>query len=197
MSVLSPEIYAKCLEIQIQALQDQLQLIRESHPDAVGTTAEKKAKKKKADVDPNKPKRSASAYQLFISNILPKLKLANPTLAQKELMTLAARSWSQIDDETKKEFTEAAARDKVEYTKKLTIYNESHDHPNASSEVDSSVVEHSESESNHAVEAPTTTTTSVTESTESHKKKKKNKKRKSEVHEAESQDESQKKSKNK
>jgi hypothetical protein len=35
-------------------------------------------------------------------DILPKLKASNPTLVQKELMSMAASQWSQLDDDAKK-----------------------------------------------------------------------------------------------
>ena len=53
--------------------------------------AEKKAEKaaKKAA----KPVRAPSAYIQFISKILPEIKAENPTLKQKEIMSLAAKKW--------------------------------------------------------------------------------------------------------
>lgn len=37
-------------------------------------------------------------------DIVPKLKAAHPTKAQKELITMAASQWSQLDEDSKKVF---------------------------------------------------------------------------------------------
>ena len=57
--------------------------------------AAKAAKDAKASAKADKPKRPQSDYIIFISKILPEIKIANPTLAQKELMSMAAAKWQE------------------------------------------------------------------------------------------------------
>jgi hypothetical protein len=47
-------------------------------------------------------RRAHTAYTLYIMDILPKLKAAHPNKIQKELITMAASQWSQLDEESKK-----------------------------------------------------------------------------------------------
>ena len=65
-----------------------------------GSKAAEKAERaaKKAEKDAKKasrPARPPSAYIQFISKTLPEIKLANPTVPQKELMSLAAAKWRE------------------------------------------------------------------------------------------------------
>jgi plasmid maintenance system killer protein len=76
-------------------LQDQLGLLR---GDAIGA----RGKKQKKVVDPNKPKRAHSAYNEYIKDMVPKLKIAHPNKIHKELMSMAANQWSNLDDDSKK-----------------------------------------------------------------------------------------------
>jgi len=65
-----------------------------------GSKAAEKAERaaKKAEKDAKKasrPARSPSAYIQFISKTLPEIKLANPSVPQKELMSMAAAKWRE------------------------------------------------------------------------------------------------------
>ena len=42
-----------------------------------------------------------SAYILFFKDEQPKLKAAHPTLAPKEIVTLAAKNWKTVDPHQK------------------------------------------------------------------------------------------------
>ena len=57
--------------------------------DRLAKRAEKEAKKAA------RPVRPPSAYIQFISKTLPEIKLANPTVPQKELMSMAAAKWRE------------------------------------------------------------------------------------------------------
>lgn len=54
------EVFAKCIEIQIKSLEEQLRLLHEAANVSPEDTSSKKAKSKKNPVDPNKPKYSLS-----------------------------------------------------------------------------------------------------------------------------------------
>ena len=58
--------------------------------------ADKAAKKaEKAAKKAARPARPPSAYIQFISKVLPEIKAANPTVAQKDLMSMAAAKWRE------------------------------------------------------------------------------------------------------
>jgi hypothetical protein len=76
---------------------------REDHPKAEKTTTprekkERKPKAEKADGE-EKKKRAPSAYNIFIKEIMPKIKSEHendePKLNQKDLMKLAAIAWNE------------------------------------------------------------------------------------------------------
>jgi len=73
----------------------------EKKPRAVkGAKAAEKAERlaKRAEKEAKKaarPVRPPSAYIQFISKTLPEIKLANPTVPQKELMSMAAAKWRE------------------------------------------------------------------------------------------------------
>jgi len=76
---------------------------REDHPKAEKTTTprekkERKPKAEKADGE-EKKKRAPSAYNIFIKEIMPKIKSEHendePKLNQKDLMKLAATAWNE------------------------------------------------------------------------------------------------------
>jgi len=58
-------------------------------------------KKVKQYVDPNKPKKSDSAYILFVKDRIPGIKKANPDVKQNELFALIATQWNEIDNKVK------------------------------------------------------------------------------------------------
>eukprot|EP00602_Paraphysomonas_sp_CaronLab_P006957 CAMPEP_0185025166 /NCGR_PEP_ID=MMETSP1103-20130426/8229_1 /TAXON_ID=36769 /ORGANISM="Paraphysomonas bandaiensis, Strain Caron Lab Isolate" /LENGTH=191 /DNA_ID=CAMNT_0027558307 /DNA_START=33 /DNA_END=608 /DNA_ORIENTATION=- len=121
------ETMADCLQLQVECLQAQIKLLRNNAAnqpnDSKDAGEDQKTKRKKAPVDPNKPKRNHSAYQLFIMEILPKLKQENPGMQQTDIMSLAASRWGKMDDSQKTKYVEAAAKDKMEYHLKLEQYN--------------------------------------------------------------------------
>jgi len=58
-------------------------------------------KKVKQYVDPNKPKKSDSAYILFVKDRIPGIKKANPDVKQNELFALVAGQWNSLDNKVK------------------------------------------------------------------------------------------------
>ena len=58
-------------------------------------------RKLKQAIDPNKPKRSDTAYVMFVKDRMPEVKGANPNAKQNELFTLIAQQWSTADAKLK------------------------------------------------------------------------------------------------
>ena len=54
----APDVIARCIELQIKSLEEQLRLLREVANVTPEDASLKKTKSKKAPVDPNKPKYS-------------------------------------------------------------------------------------------------------------------------------------------
>jgi hypothetical protein len=120
----TPDVFAKCIAIQIKALEEQLVLLREVAAEAEpAAESGKKGKKVKEPVDPNKPKRPHSAYMIFMMEELAKLKLKKPDAQQKDIMSEAAAKWSALDDASKEKYNRAAAVEKIEHEEKMAMYN--------------------------------------------------------------------------
>lgn len=89
-------------------------------PAAPNAGAEKKVKKV---IDPNRPKRPASGYLLFMAEENPSFKAANPTLTQPELMSAVAKKWNVLSPDVKQKFMNQAEKLKTEYNDKVKIYD--------------------------------------------------------------------------
>jgi len=85
----------------------------------------KKRKIKKEDVDPNKPKKSASAYLLYMAEHQAPYKLANPTVHQTEIMSVLGKAWTGLATEGKEKYIVLANQKKEEYEEVLAAYNQS------------------------------------------------------------------------
>ncbi len=81
------------------------------------------AKKVKPIVDPNRPKRPPSGYQLFMSEQTPVYKESNPAMSQTELMSLVARKWTGLEVESKSTYIATADKLKNEYQEKVKLYD--------------------------------------------------------------------------
>ena len=84
----------------------------------------KKKKVTRAKADPNKPKQAASAYLLFATDELKKVKLSNPELPQNELMRLVGANWKNISTDEKKYYEDAAKEKKIIYDVEMEKYKE-------------------------------------------------------------------------
>lgn len=118
------ELMAQALEIQVKSLNEQIELLRGYVPAASTEEATdgNKKKRKKKDVDPNRPKRSRSAYQMFIMDVLPKLKEQHPELTQRDIMSMGAKQWSTCPSKKKEELEKIAATEKAKYEVVLANY---------------------------------------------------------------------------
>lgn len=63
-------------------------------------------RKLKQATDPNKPKRSDTAYVMFVKDRMADVKAAHPTAKQNELFTIIAGQWSSADSKLKEANTQ-------------------------------------------------------------------------------------------
>ncbi|GFY66478.1 FACT complex subunit SSRP1 [Trichonephila inaurata madagascariensis] len=80
-------------------------------------------KRQKKERDENKPKRSPSAFILFLGDMREKIKKENPGITIKEIPKRAGEMWKETTDKSKWE--EKAAELKKEYEKAMQEYKES------------------------------------------------------------------------
>jgi hypothetical protein len=80
-------------------------------------------KKIKQVVDPNRPKRPSSGYQLFMSEQTPIFKEANHSLTQPELMSAVAKKWTSLSNELKSTYIAHAESLKIGYLEKIKLYD--------------------------------------------------------------------------
>jgi len=90
-----------------------------ARPKSVGG---KKAKGKK-EKDPNKPKRSTSAYFYFLAHCrLEAAKTGKPTAKIAQFTKDCSEKWRALTVETKKPFDDKAAIDKARYQEEIAAY---------------------------------------------------------------------------
>ena len=80
------------------------------------------AKKQKKIRDPLAPKRPVSAYLLFANSIREAVKVEQPELSSKEMVTELARRWGFLVEEEKASFKVQADQLMVEYREKLVLF---------------------------------------------------------------------------
>ncbi|KAK3580815.1 hypothetical protein CHS0354_025160 [Potamilus streckersoni] len=82
----------------------------------------RKPRKKKKDVDPDKPKRPATAYFLWFMESRENIKKENPELSITELSKKAGAMWKELNEETKGEYEKKAEEAKKEYQLAMEEY---------------------------------------------------------------------------
>jgi hypothetical protein len=92
-------------------------------PMTAAAAAKAKREKDKKEKDPNKPKKAASAYLLFMQENQAPFRLANPTMTQMDLMSNMGKQWSLLPPEGKVKYHEMAEQEKLAYFKRMTAYN--------------------------------------------------------------------------
>ena len=86
---------------------------------------EKEVLDKKMGKDPNKPKRSQTAYFFFLGEF--RKEMAGKTLEDGEkIPTLAGEKWRDMTPEDKKRFDYMVEQDKVRYEKEMEVYKKTH-----------------------------------------------------------------------
>tara|TARA_B100000989_G_scaffold231731_1_gene178532 strand:- start:382 stop:822 length:441 start_codon:yes stop_codon:yes gene_type:complete len=81
-------------------------------------------KDKKPKKDPNKPKRGKNPFMLYSSAKRAEMKAANPDSKPTEIAKMLGATWADLDDEDKKEYVEAAAKDKERYEKEMAVWKD-------------------------------------------------------------------------
>lgn len=79
-------------------------------------------KKAKAPVDPNKPKRPLSGYQLFMADHNGEYKEKNPEANATTIMTMVAGAWSVLTPEQKETYLVRAEKLKEQYLVEMQKY---------------------------------------------------------------------------
>ena len=85
-------------------------------------TTKKQAKKKKKK-DPNAPKKGMTAYLLFCGAIRPIVKEENPEATFGEISKIVGRKYKELDDNERKPYDEAAAKEKVRFKLESESYH--------------------------------------------------------------------------
>lgn len=81
---------------------------------------DKKKKRKKKDV--NAPKRSSTAYIMYVKSRLDQVQKAHPDYKMTEVMTALGAEWRGLDARTKRPYEELAAKDKIRYNNEMAKY---------------------------------------------------------------------------
>lgn len=89
---------------------------------AVTAAPEVPKKKVKAPVDPNKPKRPLSGYQLFMADKNASFKEKNPDSNATVIMTMVANAWSILTPEQKDSYLQRAEKLKETYLEEMQDY---------------------------------------------------------------------------
>lgn len=118
-------LVVEMLEEQAALIQQQLLRWKSfgGNPAAKSPVDAAPAKKVKVPVDPNKPKRPASGYQLFMAEQSPLLRETNPTNSPTEQMSELARRWTALDSAKKAVYTANAEKLKEKYQENIKVYN--------------------------------------------------------------------------
>ncbi|GLT92690.1 hypothetical protein SLE2022_105160 [Rubroshorea leprosula] len=92
---------------------------------AVDKSSQPKAKKeKKAQKDPNKPKRPPSAFFVFLEEFRSTFKKEHPNVkAVSAVGKAAGEKWKSMSEDEKAAYEAKAAKRKVEYEKQMNAYN--------------------------------------------------------------------------
>lgn len=104
-------VMIKLLEEQAAMLNKHIAALKELSGDdsvAAATDSDDGKKKKKKVVDPNKPKRPLTGYQIFMAEQNPKLKQANPEDSAAVIMAKVARAWTALTAEQKATYNKKA-----------------------------------------------------------------------------------------
>jgi hypothetical protein len=127
--------------------------------------AEHKEKKKKAEKDPNAPKRNLSSYMLYSQAVRQDTVAQHPALKAVDIAKLIGEKWNALSDKEKLPYVKQAEKEKARFDKetvqyKATLGGEEHD---------------TTPTKRKAVEEPSSVKVEASSSSSSKKKPKKNK----------------------
>lgn len=91
--------------------------------------------KRKKEVDPNKPKRPATAFFLYSTDELPKLreKLKGQGISHIDMMVKLGAMWTALPTEQKQKYLQRGEIDRVEYSRKMELYKNSKENEKSAS----------------------------------------------------------------
>jgi len=81
-------------------------------------------KRKKAEKDPNKPKRNMSAYFLFSNASRASIKERYPDASFGDVAKIISKEFKELSSKERKKWDVAAAADKERYAEEMRAYNE-------------------------------------------------------------------------
>ena len=70
--------------------------------------ASRKASKRKAGRDPNRPKRQHTAYTMYVTENYECIKDRNPDVPAREMIAMVARQWAQVSEEEREHWKQRA-----------------------------------------------------------------------------------------
>ena len=82
-------------------------------------------KKVKAPVDPNRPKRPLTGYQLFMADHNASFKEKNPDASATAIMSMVAGAWTACPPEQKEKYLASADKLRTSYLEDMSEYNAS------------------------------------------------------------------------
>ncbi|KAI9365674.1 high mobility group box domain-containing protein [Pilaira anomala] len=85
----------------------------------------KNRKKKKADRDPNAPKRNLSSYMLFSQAVRPETVEEYPDLKAVDIAKLIGEKWNALTDKEKQPYIKQAEKEKARFDKETSSYKAS------------------------------------------------------------------------
>lgn len=71
-------------------------------------------------LNPQKPKRAASAYLFYLADIRPKFTQDNPSLSFSDITIILASNWKNLSEREKKSYIALAMKDKERYLQENT-----------------------------------------------------------------------------
>jgi len=124
-------LLGKFYETQVEILNKQAELMREiekqtlklvSQPQQQITKTVPGTRKKKIAEDPNKPKRSKTAYVLFVTEKMSDVKRNNPGINQRDAFSAIAKEWGALNAEEKADYNRRASENKLIFEKQMEEY---------------------------------------------------------------------------
>jgi len=108
---------------KIRYLEEMKSYVAPVYSDSDNDTKSKKKKVKKVK-DPNKPKRSMSAYFIYSVEKRAEAKQENPDASFGDLAKIIAKKFRELPDKDKKLWETKAAKDKIRYADEMKSYKE-------------------------------------------------------------------------
>lgn len=91
---------------------------------ATAGAAKPVVKRKRKNKDANAPKHPLTGYVRYMNEFREERRLKNPTLSAVDITKMLAEEWSNLSDEVKKPFLEAAEVDRLRYHREVSEYKQ-------------------------------------------------------------------------